>query len=93
METVTEKSHRIRRSAKLSDVGRPRVRPATDNLNLGFKVDPKLVEALDAEAKAMSAEQTPGRGTISRGELIRMLLHEGLATHAKDRAERTKPRA
>jgi len=92
METVTEKSHRIRRSAKLPDVGRPRLRPATDNLNLGFKVDPKLVEALDAEAKAMSAEQAPGRGAISRGELIRILLHEGLAAHTKARAERSKPR-
>ena len=86
-----EKSHRIRRSAKLPDVGRPRLRPATDNLNLGFKVDPKLVELLDAEAKTMSAEQAPGRGAISRGELIRILLHEGLAAHAKARTG--KPRA
>lgn len=74
-------------------MGRPRTRPAGETLNLGFKVDPKLVEALDAEAKTMSAEQAPGRGAISRGELIRILLHEGLAAHAKARAERSKPRA
>ena len=37
----------------------------------------------------MNAEQAPGRASISRGELIRILLHEGLAAHAK---ARSKPR-
>ena len=90
---VTENSQRHRRSAKLADVGRPRTRPPGETLSLGIKVDPKLAEALDAEVKVMNAEQPPGRASISRGELIRIALHEWLAARAKTRAEHSKPRA
>ena len=85
---VTENSQRHRRSAKLHDVGRPRTRPPGETLSLGIKVDPKLAEALDAEVKVMNAEQPPGRASISRGELIRIALHEWLATRAAARSKR-----
>jgi hypothetical protein len=85
---VMENSQRPRRSVKLADVGRPRTRPAGETLSLGIKVDPKLVDLLDKEAKIMSAEQPPGRAAISRGELIRIALHEWLAARAKARGER-----
>jgi hypothetical protein len=84
---VTENSHRTSRSAKLPDVGRPRTRPPGETLSLGIKVDPKLADALDAEAKLMSAEQPPGRSAISRGELIRIVLHEWLAQRRKSRGQ------
>jgi hypothetical protein len=60
---------------------------------LSFKVGGSLIRSLDEEAKAQSAEQSAGRAAISRGEVIRILLHEALAAHAKSRAERSKPRA
>ncbi len=85
---IMENSQRHRRSAKLPDVGRPRTRPPGETLSLGIKVDPKLAEALDAEVKLMNAEQPPGRASISRGELIRIALHEWLAARAKSRSER-----
>ena len=87
---VANNSHQQNRSAKLCDVvGRPRKRPIGENTVLSFKVGDDLIAMLDAEAKAMSAEQPPGRASVSRGELIRILLHEGLAAHAKTRS---KPR-
>jgi hypothetical protein len=85
-----ENSQRSRKSAKLVDVGRPRTRPPGEDTVLSLKVTDALVSALDAEAKAMNAEQPLGRASISRGELIRILLHEGLAAHAKART--SKPR-
>ncbi|MGC9986688.1 MAG: hypothetical protein ABSF35_24110 [Polyangia bacterium] len=85
-----ENSQRSKKAAKLADVGRPRTRPPGEDTVLSLKVTDDLVSALDAEAKAMNAEQAPGRASISRGELIRILLHEGLAAHAKARTG--KPR-
>ena len=85
-----ENSQRSKKSAKVADVGRPRTRPPGEDTILSLKVTDDLVSALDAEAKAMNADQPPGRAAISRGELIRILLHEGLAAHAKARA--SKPR-
>jgi predicted transcriptional regulator len=82
----------MKKSAKLpSGLGRPRTRPAGESTILSFKVEDDLVRALDEEAKAMSAEQVSGRASITRGELVRILLHEGLAAHAKART--AKPRA
>ena len=92
MELSQPENSRARlKSAKLADVGRPRTRPLGETLSLGIKVDPKLAAALDAEVKLMNAEQPPGRASISRGELIRIALHEWLAARAKSRAERSKP--
>jgi hypothetical protein len=47
-----------------------------------------LIDLLDKEAKIMSEEQPAGRAAISRGELIRIALHEWLAARAKARGER-----
>jgi hypothetical protein len=86
---VANNSQRQNRSAKMSDVlGRPRKRPIDEDTVLSFRVGDALIRALDEEAMAMSAEQPPGRASISRGELIRILLHEGLAAHAKARTKR-----
>jgi hypothetical protein len=84
---VANNSQGQTRSAKLPDVGRPRKRPLGEDTVLSFKVGDELIAKLDAEAKTMSAEQPPGRAAISRGELIRILLHEGLAAHAKARTK------
>ncbi len=83
----------MKKSAKLPGaLGRPRTRPPGESTILSFKVSDELVAALDVEARAMNAEQPAGRASITRGELVRILLHEGLAAHAKARAERAKPR-
>jgi hypothetical protein len=84
-----ENSQRKRRSVRLPDVGKHRKWADEEIGVLSFKVGGDLIRALDEEAKAMSAEQPPGRAAISRGELVRILLHEGLAAHAK---ARSKPR-
>ncbi len=85
-----ENSQKSKKSVRLADVGRPRTRPPGEDTILSLKVTDALISALDVEAKAMNAEQPPGRAAISRGELIRILLHEGLAAHAKARTG--KPR-
>ena len=74
-------------------LGRPRKRDAGEDTSLSFRVSDGLVRALDEEVTSMNAEQEPGRPNLSRGDLVRILLHEGLAAHAKARAERSKPRA
>ena len=88
--SVANNSHRRTRSARLPDVGRPRKRPPGENTVLSFKVGDDLIRLLDEESERMTTEQPPGHASISRGELIRILLHEGLAAHAKARAERQK---
>jgi hypothetical protein len=70
------------------DVGRPRTRPPGETTTLSFKAEPKLLEALDAEAERMSAEQPPGRAKLSRTEMIKIALFEWLAARAKARSER-----
>ncbi len=82
-----ENSQRRHKSAKLLDVGRPRTRPLGETLSLGIKIDPKLAEALDAEAARMTAERPPGSAKISRGELIRVILLEWLAAREKSRRQ------
>ena len=77
-------------SARFADVGRHRKWAANDISVLSFKVEGELIRLLDEEAKTFSAEQPAGRAAISRGELVRILLHEGLAAHAAARA--SKPR-
>jgi len=87
---VASNSHRQNRSAKLPDVGRPRKRPLDEDSALSFRVSDALIRALDQEAEALNNEQEPGRPRLSRGDVCRILLHEGLAAHAKARAERPK---
>jgi predicted transcriptional regulator len=71
-------------------VGRPRTRPVGESTILSLKVEDELIRALDEAAKTMSAEQPAGRASISRGELVRIALHEWLATY---KARSTKPRS
>jgi len=69
-------------------VGRPRTRPVGESTILSLKVEDELIHALDEAAKAMSAEQPAGRASISRGELVRIALHEWLAAY---KARTNKP--
>jgi hypothetical protein len=71
-------------------LGRPRKRPIGEDGSLSFRVGDALIRSLDEETKAMNAEQEPGRPQLSRGDVCRILLHEGLAAHSKARAARSK---
>jgi hypothetical protein len=84
MQTA-ENSQRSKKSARLPDVGRPRVRALTETINIGFKADPDLVRALDEEAARLTAERGPGASKVSRTEVIKVVLARWLA-------ERSKPR-
>ena len=83
---MTESSHRSHKSAKLPDVGRPRVRALTETINIGFKADPELVSALDEEAAHLTAERGPGASKVSRTEAVKVILAKWLA------ARTAKPR-
>jgi len=65
-------------SSKLLDVGRPRTRPPTESIALGFKAEPRLVTALDEEAARMTAERPAGSAKISRTEVIKVILYRWL---------------
>lgn len=82
---MTENSHRSHKSARLPDVGRPRVRALTETINIGFKAAPDLVEALDREAGRLTAERGPGASKVSRTEAIKVILAKWLADHSKPR--------
>ena len=82
---LTENSQRSHKSARLSDVGRPRIRPLTESIALGFKAAPDLVQALDAEAARLTAERGPGASKVSRTEAIKVILAKWLADQAKPR--------
>ena len=85
---MAENSQRSHKSARLPDVGRPRVRALTETINIGFKAEPDLVRALDEEAAHLTAERGPGASKVSRTEAIKVILAKWLAA----RAERTKSR-
>lgn len=85
---MNESSHRNKGSAKLPDVGRKRTAPPGADIILGFKVPDTLVKALDAEAEQMTRERGLGASQVSRTEVIKILLSEGLAARAKARRER-----
>lgn len=82
---MTENSHRSHKSARLPDVGRPRVRALNETINIGFKAAPDLVEALDREADRLTAERGPGASKVSRTEAIKVILAKWLADQAKPR--------
>lgn len=75
----TENSQRGRKSAKLADVGRPRIRPLDETAALSFKVSPALIRALDAEAARLTAERGPGASKVSRTEAVKVILGRWLA--------------
>jgi hypothetical protein len=90
---VATNSQRNGKQIKMAEaLGRPRKRPIGEDTSLSFRVGDALVRALDEETEAMNAEQEPGRPLLSRGDVCRILLHEGLVAHTKARAERSKPR-
>jgi hypothetical protein len=86
---IMENSQRTRKSVKVDNVGRPRVRPLGEDIILGFKVSDATVKALDAEAEIMSRERPAGASRVSRTECLKILVAEALAARA---ATRTKPR-
>lgn len=69
----------------MNDVGRPKTRPPGEDTILSFKVESKLVKALDAEAARMSAERPAGSARISRTEAIKVVLYRWLESQAKPR--------
>lgn len=78
-----ENSRRAGKSAKLPDVGRPRIRPPGENTVISFKVTDELIASLDKAAEAMSRERPPGSSRVSRTEAIKILLSEALAARGK----------
>ena len=74
-----------RTKVRTADVGRPRTRPPGEDTILSFKVESKLVKALDAEAARMSAERPEGSARISRTEAIKVVLYRWLESQAKPR--------
>ena len=79
----TENSLRPRKSAKLPEVGRPRIRPIDETAALSFKVSPALIRALDAEAARLTSERGPGASKVSRTEAVKVILAKWLADHTK----------
>jgi hypothetical protein len=84
-----ENSQRGKKSAKVADVGRPRIRPLGENTALSFKVTDEFIAMLDKAAEDLTRERPPGSSKVSRTEAIKILLSEAL----KARADRAKPRA
>ena len=85
---MSDNSQRNKGSAKLAGVGRKRTAPPGADIILGFKVPDTLVKALDAEAERMTRERGLGASPVSRTEVIRTLLVEGLAARAKALSDR-----
>lgn len=77
MSVVISKERR--RPLPSREVGRPRKSRPGESTALGFKVEPDLVRALDEEAERMTSKQEPGRGKVSRTEVIKMVLYQWLA--------------
>jgi hypothetical protein len=78
-----ENSQRSKKSAKLSDVGRPRVRPPGENTVLSFKVTDEFIALLDKAAEHLTRERPPGSSKVSRTEAVKILLSEALAARSK----------
>ena len=81
-----ENSQQTTGSAKLPDVGRPRIRPPGENTVLSFKVSDELIAMLDKAAEALTRERPAGSSRVSRTEAIKILLSEALAARSKHRA-------
>jgi hypothetical protein len=74
---------------------RARLAPSGEETTvLTVKVPTELLRRLDEETRIMSSEQKAGRLSMSRGELVRVVLNEWLDARDAARASvRTKPRA
>jgi hypothetical protein len=75
MLSLETPSHERLRSTKVSDVGRPRKNPLSEDTTLSFKVRPALLKALDAEAVRLTAALPKGASPISRTETIKTILY------------------
>jgi hypothetical protein len=64
-------------------MGRRRKTKEGTPINLGFRVPPDLLHAVDAEAERMSAERKGLK--VSRSQMVMMLLWEALDARAKTR--------
>ena len=87
MQTM-ENSQRTKKSAKLSDVGRPRTRPPGEDTVLSFKVTDEFVAMLDKAAEELTRERPAGSSKVSRTETLKILLTEALAARAATRSKR-----
>ena len=84
---MAENSQRSHKSARLGDVGRPRVRALTETINIGFKADPELVRALDEEAARITAERGPAASKVSRTAVNKVVLARWLAERQQQRRQ------
>jgi hypothetical protein len=78
-----ENSRGTRKSARLPDVGRPRIRPPGENTVLSFKVTDEFIDMLDKAAEQLTRERPPGSSRVSRTEAIKILLAEALTARAE----------
>jgi hypothetical protein len=81
-----EKMTTSKKSARLADVGRPKIRPLDEDTTLSFKASAKLIKDLDLEADRMSAEKPAGSARVSRSEAIKIILNSWIADHSKPSA-------
>jgi hypothetical protein len=80
-----EKMTNTKKSVRLGDVGRPKIRPADEDTILSFKASAALIKAIDAEAERMTAEKPAGSARVSRSEAIKIILNSWIAEHTKSR--------
>lgn len=73
------------RSARIRRMGRPRKRPPGTSTTLSFWASDELIAALDEAAERLSAKRPAGQSRLSRGDLVRTILHEWLAAQPKPR--------
>lgn len=72
-------------NVRVADVGRPKTRPPGEDTILSFKVEARLIKALDAEAARMTGERPLGSARISRTEAIKVILYRWLESQSKAR--------
>lgn len=67
-------------------MGRPRKTKEGEPINLGFRVPPDLISAIDAEVQRMAEDK---RGMkLSRSQAVIILLWEALDARARSRGEK-----
>jgi hypothetical protein len=82
---MIENSQRTSKSARLSDVGRPRTRPEGEETILSFRVSDATINALDAEASRLTSERGPGASKVSRTEMVKMIIARWMSERSKSR--------
>ena len=77
-----ENSQSSKKSARLADVGRPRVRPPGEKTTLSFQVEDAFLKALDKEAERLTASRGPGARKVSRSEMVTVIIAKWMTDHA-----------